>query len=235
MPKDVKKVLAKSNKNSAPGPDGISYGVLSKLDSCTHTLATLYSKVLAMGSAPPSWGESVVKPIHKKDDPSDPTNFRMISLTVCIGKTFHLLLADRLTSYLTSNHLVDPTMKKALLPGINGCIEHKATMEEIIMDDKLRKLTCHMTFFDLEDAFGSIPHSLVHETLIRNFLPPNILNYFKSCYGNSQSVVQTPQWRSNPFPFRRGVFQGDPISPIVFLMAFNPVLLQLQLQADKIG
>ena len=126
-------------------------------------------------------------------------------------------------------------MQKAFLPGINGCIEHNATLEEIIMDAKHRKLTCHMTFFDLEDAFGSVPHSLIHETLSRNFLPHNILQYFKSCYGNSQSVVQTPQWRSNPFPFKRGVFQGDPISPIIFLMTFNPVLLQLQLQADTIG
>ena len=80
-PRDVRKALAKSNKNLAPGPDGISYGVLSKLNSCNHTLATLYSKVLAMGSPPPSWSESVVKPVHKKGDPSDPTNFRMIALT----------------------------------------------------------------------------------------------------------------------------------------------------------
>ena len=42
-----------------------------------------------------------------------------------------------------------------------------------------------MAFDDLEHAFGSIPHSLVHKTLIRNILSPNILNYFKSCYGNS--------------------------------------------------
>ena len=45
----------------------------------------------------------------------------------------------------------------------------------------------------------------------------------------------TPQWRSDPFPFRRGVFQGDPVSPIIFLMAFNPVLLHLQLQAEIVG
>ena len=104
----------------------------------------------------------------------------MIALTGCIGKTFHLILTDRFTNYLTTNDLIDPTMQKAFLPGINGCIEHNAAMEEIIMDAKHRKHTAHMTFFDLEDAFGSIPHSLIEETLRRNFLPPNILRYFSS-------------------------------------------------------
>ena len=28
------------------------------------------------------------------------------------------------------------------------------------------KLTAHVIFFDLEDAFGSIPHSLIEETLL---------------------------------------------------------------------
>ena len=98
-----------------------------------------------------------MKPIHKEGDPLDPTNFIMISLTRSIGKTFHLLLADILTSYLTSNNIVDPTRQEAFLPGINGCIEHNATLEEMIMDAKHRKLICHMTFFDLEDAFGSVP------------------------------------------------------------------------------
>ena len=56
-----------------------------------------------------------------------------------------------------------------------------------------------------------------------------------SCYNNCQAVVDTPKWRSEPFHFKRGVFQGDPVSPVIFLMAFNPVLLHLKLQQETIG
>ena len=35
-------------------------------------------------------------------------------------------------------------------------------------------------FFDPEDAIGSVPHSLIKETLRRNHLPSNILFYFSS-------------------------------------------------------
>ena len=159
----------------------------------------------------------------------------MIALTGCIGKTFHLILTNRLTNYLTGNNLLDATMQKAFLPGINACVEHNAALEEIIKDVRLRKHTAHFTFFDLEDAFGSIPHSLIHESLRRNFLPSNILEYFNNCYANCNAVVETPSWRSSSFQFKRGVFQGDPISAIIFLMTFNPVLLDLQIQAEKIG
>ena len=97
-----------------------------------------------------------MKLVHKKGDTSTPSNFRMIALSGCIGKTYHLLLAERLTTYLTVDKFVDPELQKAFLPGINGTIEHNIVMEEIIKDAKAKNLTFHTTFFDLEDAFGSV-------------------------------------------------------------------------------
>ena len=87
----------------------------------------------------------------------------MIALTGNIGKVFHLILAERLTKFLSKNNLIGNTLQKAFLPGINGCIEHNAVLDEIVKDAKHKKKTVHMTFFDLEDAFGSVPHSLILE------------------------------------------------------------------------
>ena len=234
-PRDIRSVLANSNKKSAPGPDGISYSVLLKLDSTHHLLATLFTKVLNMGCPPPSWSESVVKLLHKKGDHSDPTNFRMIALSGCIGKTFHLLINQRLTNFLVKNKLVDPAMQKAFLPGINGCIEHNLAMEEVIKNARKNRKTAHISFFDLEDAFGSVPHTLIDETLKRNHLPENIQSYLSQFYSNGNAVIHTPSWKSEPFSFKRGVFQGDPLSPTIFLMVFNPVLLKLKNMEEKFG
>ena len=49
-PRDVKRVLAKSNKKSAPGSDGIAYSVLFKLESIHHILATYFNKVYTNGT-----------------------------------------------------------------------------------------------------------------------------------------------------------------------------------------
>ena len=37
----------------------------------------------------------------------------------------------------------------------------------------------------------------------------------------------TKSFQSEIFSFKRGVFQGDPLSPIIFLLVFNPILQYL--------
>jgi hypothetical protein len=55
-----------------------------------------------------------------------------------------------------------------------------------------------------------------------------IQQYIKSQYSNTKSVVMTNSFKTEPFSFKRGVFQGEPLSPIIFLLAFNPVIESLQ-------
>ena len=147
-------------------------------------LATLFTKVLHHGAPPSCWAESLIKLIHKKGPTDDPTNFRMISLTSCVGKLYHMILSQRTTEYLVNNKLIDPEIQKAFLPGINGCIEHNLTMEEIVKDARVNKRTLHITFFDLQDAFGSVPHSLIQHTLERNLFPQPVQDYLRRHYNN---------------------------------------------------
>ena len=179
-----------------------------------------FNKVFLSGAHPPTWGESLVKLIHKKGDTATPSNFRMIALSGCIGKLYHLILAERLTTFLTANKLIDPELQKAFLPGINGVIEHNLVMDEIVKDAKHRNRTCHIAFFDLEDAFGSVPHSLIDLTLERNFIPPVIRKYFHTLYTHSSTVVQTSKWGSNQFPFRRGSHQ--PCGLLARVQSYSP-------------
>ena len=233
-PRDIRATLMKCNKNSSPGPDGIPYSILLKFPCIHHTLATLFNKVLVHGSPPRSWSESVIKLLHKSGSTDDPTNFRMIALTNCIGKVYHLILANRFTNYLLDNNLIDATMQKAFLPGINGCVEHNIILDEIVKDAKIRKKTVHITFFDLADAFGSVPHNLIIDSLQRNHFPPEIVQYIHQFYSNIQATVHSKNFKSDIFSFKRGVFQGDPLSPIIFLTVFNPILQYLH-ENSKFG
>ena len=98
---------------------------------------------------------------------------------------------------------------------------------------KATKKTCHITFFDLEDAFGSVPHSLIDFSLERNFVPPVIRKYLHNLYSHGLAVVNTKSWRTDAFKFKRGVFQGDPLSPVIFLLVFNPILQELERNSHK--
>ena len=82
-------------------------------------------------------------------------------------------------------------------------------MEEIMKDARKQKKTAHITFFDLEDVFGSVPHSLIMESLKMNFVPQNIIDYFSQLYSSCQAVVQTLSWRSDLFYFLKTLHQLD--------------------------
>lgn len=147
------------------------YGLLKKLPTTHHVLATLFTKLIHTGVPPQSWSKSSVTLIYKAGDTHKPENFRMISLTSCVGKLFHQILSDRISNYLLGNKLLDSQTQKAFLKGINGCIEHTLVMGELISHAKRNKKTLHITYFDLADAFGSVEHNLIHHTLHRNGIP----------------------------------------------------------------
>ena len=129
---------------------------------------------------------------------------------------------------MTVNNFIDSSVQKAFIRGINGVIEHNQVLGEIISHAKRNNKTCHITFFDLEDAFGSVSHDLISHSLSRFHFPPAIKSYIENLYAGLQGRVVTRGWESTDFSFHKGVFQGDPLSPIIFLAVFNPILEKLQ-------
>ena len=85
-------------------------------------LATAFTQIRDQGVAPDGWGASKVILIKKKaDDPDDnPTNFRMISLTLNIGKLFHTLESQRTMQFMFENSCMDKTAHKAYVEGVRG-------------------------------------------------------------------------------------------------------------------
>ena len=84
---------------------------------------------------------------------------------------------------------------------------------EIINHAKTNKRTAHITWFDLEDAFGSVSHDLIPICMDRMHLTVNVKGYIMSLYGMLKGKIRTSEWVSEDFNFSKGVFQEDPLSP----------------------
>jgi hypothetical protein len=174
------------------------------------------------------WCQSEIKLIYKDGDKNDPTNFRPISLTSCVSKIYHQILANMMTVYLSSNGLIDTTVQKAFMQEISGCTDHNFALQELLAYARKEKKTLHCMFLDLADAFGSVSHDLIKISPERFRFPPQIVSYFVNVYSQLNGSVLTKGWRSENFRFKKGVFQGDPSSPIIFLACFNPILEELE-------
>ena len=55
-------------------------------------------------------------------------------------------------------------------------------------------------------------------------VPAPYVSYIKSVYSHFSATIQCHQWTTPPISIRRGVLQGDTMSPIIFILTFNPLL-----------
>ena len=200
-PSQVKAILRSKAPNTAPGEDGLLYGVLAKLPSVHHILATLYTKTHQSSLAPASWASSLVVLAHKAGDLGDPSMFRMMALTSCLGKPYHQIKADRMAEFMMKNSYIDEGSQKAFLKGINGCIEHIQVLQEVIQDAKHLKKTLHSSYFDLSDAYGSVPHSLIEYCLKHYHVPEIETRYIMDLYSKLEGKIVTNEWSSESFKF----------------------------------
>ena len=219
------------------GYDDIVYTYLVKMPSLHKALATAFTRIRDEGVAPDSWGASKIILLKKNHEDSDhePTNFRMISLTLNIGKLYHTLESQRTMQFMLENKYLDPSAQKAYIDGINGCVEHVIVVQEVLQHVKLHKKTMHLTGFDLEDAFGSVPHMLIPHVMSHYYLPKPIITYITSLYTKLQGKVCTKEWETEFFKFLKGVFQGDPYSGVIFLIIFNPIVEYIKKHKETHG
>ena len=110
------------------------------------------------------------------------------------------------------------------MSGLPGVFEHIYTLSTILQDSTTYKKPLMMMFLDLKNAFGSVSHRLIFDMLNIVKVPNFFSCYVESFYSLLLVVISTKNWETEPIPFQRGVFQGDTQSPIIFLLAFNPLL-----------
>ena len=69
--------------------------------------------------------------------------------------------AERMAEFMVENEYIDEGNQKAFLKAVNGCTEHVQVLSEIFQDAKQKRKTVHVSWYDLSDAYGSIPHQLI--------------------------------------------------------------------------
>ena len=177
-PSLIKRFLRKLPNASAPGPDRISYLHLKKLPSTHHFLATLFSNIILTNHRSPTiWCKGILHLIHKGGDTESLENFCPISLTSCVGKLLHRILASRLVEFMMANNIINPELQKGFLSGNPKVFEHVLSLNAIIDNAKQHSLPLSMTFIDLRNAFGSAPHKLISDMLHHIHVPAQIQEY----------------------------------------------------------
>lgn len=78
-------------------------------------------------------------------------------------KVYASIIARRLSSWAIDNKILSPS-QKGFLP-YEGCLEHGFALKSILQDSRRRKREVSVAWLNLKDAFGSVPHPVLLESL----------------------------------------------------------------------
>ncbi len=215
---------------SSPCPlDGLSIIIFKRCPILRTYLATLLSACWLNSYFPRIWRRATVTLIHKKGDTADPQNFRPIALQPVLGKILNSCTRNRLWAFLTTNHLLDTTMQKGFWPGTDGVTEHTELLSYLLSNQKKLKRDIYVVLLDLKNAFGEVHHSLIRFSLEHHHIPAETINLIMSQYNSFYLNVSASKCNLNsgPVHVKRGVLQGDTLSPLLFNIVFDSLMSTL--------
>jgi hypothetical protein len=90
-----------------------------------------------------------------------------------------------------------------------------------------------MVYVDQKKAFDSANHEHIFHHLAMYGFPPDFQELVKAIYRAPQAQIITPHGLTLPIPITRGIRQGCPLSPWLYAMYIEPILLHLEHLPDS--
>ena len=211
----------KHAKNTSPGSDKIEYIHLRKADKRGLILEQIYAGIWKFG-LPEEWKSANTILIHKKGGTDDISNFRPISLLTTLYKILSGIISTRISDIAVKYQWISKE-QKGFLPGIRGIQEHTQLLQ-ILVDEAYRSKTqLSITWLDLRNAFGSIPHRFLFELFESLPIPEILRRFLINIYTDSTTKFMIGK-KPVEVNLTTGVRQGDALSATVFLLAAEPLL-----------
>ena len=81
-----------------------------------------------------------------------------------------------------------------------------------------------VSWLDIRNAFGSVPHDAIFTTLLHMGFPVNLVSFIRNAYTNATTEIKTDDGVTDSVPINSGVKEGCPMSPILFNLSLEVVL-----------
>ena len=98
----------------------------------------------------------------------------------------------------------------------------------ILRNAKRRKTNLHVAWIDYKKAFDSLPHSWITKSLEMLGVSSNIRQFLKTAMSSWNTLLTVNGQILGQVNIRRGIFQGDSLSPLLFVAALIPLTVILR-------
>ena len=167
----------------------------------------------------------VITLLPKKDkDPLLIKNYRHITLLTVDYKILAKCFANRIKQFM--NGLIHPN-QSGFLKGRN-ISNNVRLIFDIIEYTQTNEIPGALILLDIEKAFDSVSHDFLFRTLKQFNFGPKFIDCIKTLYTARQTYVMNNGFLTNRISMQRGIFQGCPISPYLFLFVIEILALSIR-------
>ncbi|XP_026737509.1 uncharacterized protein LOC113500810 [Trichoplusia ni] len=234
---DVLNVTSRLHNWKSPGVDKIHNYWYKKLVSIHGSLAkNLTDIVLGKQIIPDFLATGVTYMLPKGKHSAEPSQYRPITCLPTVYKILTSVITLKINSHIEQHNIIAEEQK--------GCRRnHMGCKEQLIIDSVIHKhastksRNLHCTYIDYQKAFDSIPHSWLIKILQIYRINFKLIEFLSSIMTRWKTTLQLNYNRdtiiSRQISIRKGIYQGDSLSPLWFCLALNP--LSSMLHRSRVG
>ena len=216
---EILATLKAMSSNKTPGLDGLPVEFyIVFFNDIIDLLLDMYNFSFTNSLLPQSLRHGVITLLPKKDKDSFLVkNYRPISLLNVDYKIIAKLFANRLKLSL---HTIIKEDQQGFMPGRNISANIRSIVDMIEYTD-IMKIPGTILLLDFEKAFDRVEHNFSIEVLKKFNLGNNFVQWIKTFYNERTSFVMNNGFFTEQISMSRGIFQGCPISPLLFIIAIE--------------
>lgn len=210
---EILEILKEMKNYRSPGENGIPAEIYKTGgETLQEKITSIIQEVWKLEEMPKRWNEALLCPIYKKGDRTVCSNYRGIALLDIAYKILAICLRNRLKT----------ESEKYLGEYQAGFRSNRSTMDQVftlklILANSLEyNLQLHLLFIDYKQAYDSINREKLIGILNYFGIPPKLIRLIKMTIQNTVCKVLVDGKVSSDFKVKKGLRQGDPLSPILF-------------------
>lgn len=221
-PDFIKNLIYRLDVKKQPGIDRIRVKDLQLVaDSISPVIAKLVNLCIKYSIMPRKLKVSIIRPVYKKGDHLNYSNYRPIAILSIIEKIIERCIAVRLTEYLETFNIINPLQF--------GFQQGKCTSDllSLFSDHVNTRLNNNMhvlaLFIDFSKAFDTLNHSKLLSALEKIGVRGPLLGWFKNYLESRYIVTRVGDTYSSSRIITTGVPQGSILGPIMYLLYVNDI------------
>ena len=230
---ECEKILGSFQTGKTPGNDGIPIEFYKTFWPLIGTLMTdSFNEAYDNKEMSSSQKQAIITLIDKKGkDRIFSENWRPISLTNVDAKILSKVIAARIIPVLPK--IINSTQTGYVKGTFIG--EAARSILDVMDYTKKQNIPGILLFIDFEKAFDSHDWNFMLRSLNVFGFGPSVIRWIETLYTNISSCVLNNGLCSPYFEVQRGVRQGDPLSPYLFIIAAEILAIAIQTNKDIHG